>query len=151
MTVATGRIESGGQTSWLPIPDQSKYSEVERLAADDTGVYVQLITGPAVYTGFDNYWWLGKFDFGGNLLWGPILRLDQDSFDIKVDGDYVFTAFGGSSPWPIVIDASTGAIIYEWHDSGDTSVTVEDDWDRADPGTGHWGTAVSVQIGRAHV
>lgn len=146
MTVATGRIESGGQTSWLPIPDQSKYSEVERLAADDTGVYVQLITGPAVYTGFDNYWWLGKFDFGGNLLWGPILRLDQDSFDIKVDGDYVFTAFGGSSPWPIVIDASTGAIIYEWHDSGDTSVTVEDDWDRADPGTGHWGTAVSGQV-----
>lgn len=97
----------GPRTSWM-MPHFGGYSEVERIAADDDGVYVQYISGP----GFSGDFKLSKYSSDGVLLWGPISRVNEDSFDIKCYDGRVFTHFGGFHP--IMVDAGSGEIIYEY-------------------------------------
>lgn len=95
----------GGRTTWIVNPDG--WSEVHKIAADETGVYAQYVGGLGAYPDQTRSG-VAKFAPDGTPLWRRTLSPGFDPFGIKVGGAHVYVVEADA----ICLDATTGATVW---------------------------------------
>lgn len=91
------------------------WAVAENAAADESAVYVQSIGATSIDGFYINGWVLSRY-IDGQSLW-TIFRRGLDSLHIEIQDGVLFTSFGGGLH-PIVVDPTSGTVLWEYDVSG---------------------------------